>query len=454
MTDDNSYNPLRNMRDEIPPSDVDAEWSVVACLAMDGSIVDEITAILNEDDFFDVVARCCYRAVVELRRAGKKFDAALLLHRVRRNDKSITDGLIDLEQLKENLRCVPTASNYEYYTNTVLDCSIRRAAINSAVQCVRDCKNGSLDPIETINRVGTSLVKMQQRVSRSKSQTMGDILRDVLAVQAERLEKKTKAGIPTGFDDIDEVTCGIPNELIVLAARPSVGKTALGIQIAVNVAKQGKQVLFASLEMTSLELAERILAFESNVPLHAMRNGVLTSEQRHSIVMQSNALDTLPLDIVDSSQLNTNEIMAHALRMKRKGNLGLIAIDYLELIQVVRREQVREREVAAICAGLKMMQKECGVPVICLAQLNRDVEKGADRDPKLSDLRSSGSIEADAHQVWFLQRQVLARSPGEDRVAKLIVAKNRNGKTGSIRLSFTPDTSSFATIGDSQSRAF
>lgn len=453
MTDDKSYNPLRNLIDELPPHDLEAEWSVVACLAMDGSIVDEITAMLNEDDFYDIVTRSCYRAVVELRRAGKKFDAALLLHRVRKNDKSITDSAIDVNQLKENLQCVPTASNYEYYVQTVLDCSIRRALIVASVQAVRESKNGSIDPMVSINHLSTSINKMQQRVTRSTSQSMGNILQEAMALQSERLASKGKAGIPSGFADIDDITCGVPNELIVLAARPSVGKSSLGIQIAVNVAAQGKRVLFASLEMTSLELADRILSWRSNLSLHAMRNGYINQDQRRALIEQCNALTDLPLDIVDSSQLNVNEIMAHALRLKRKGDIGLIAIDYLELIQATRREQIREREVADICAGLKRMQKECGCPVLCLAQLNREIEKGAERDPKLSDLRSSGSIEQDAHQVWFLARKIVAQNPGDDRVAKFIVAKNRNGRTGSIRLAFTPDTSSFSSI-DGQERAF
>jgi len=443
----------RDQLERIPPTDVEAEWAVVASLCLNGETLEEITSLIGEDDFFDHHAKLCFAEAVDFRRKGKRFDAALLWNKVK---KRFPAEDIEVDYLKEKLNSVPSGQHAEYYAGVVLDCSIRRALIQRCNEVMRSAYDHATDPVDVSNKLIHDVSKLQLRVSRTAAHSMADIMQEVLTRQADRLENRGSIGIPSGFEDIDQLTSGLPNELIVLAARPSVGKTALAIQIAVNVAKQDKEVLFASLEMTTMEIADRILSWKSNVSLHNMRNGFLTGEQRRAIVERVNEFSQLPLNIVDASQVSVTEIMAHALRAKRRGNLGLIVIDYLELIQPTRREQIREREVAEICAGLKRLQKDTSVPVVCLAQLNRDVEKGADRDPKLSDLRSSGSIEQDAHQVWFLARKILEANPGDNRVAKLIVAKNRNGQTGSTRLKFTPETSSFSAMdyGDGQQRAF
>lgn len=448
------YNPLRQFDESQPPTDVDAEWSVISCLAMDGSLVDEIAGTLSEDDFYDFVARMCYIEAVELRRKGKKLDAAILLHRFRRNNPNWDDKQLSLETLREQLQCVPSSHNYAYYMNQVLDASMRRRMMLSAQDTCRRCMDVGVDPKETMNWLNAEIVKLSNRITRTAAHSMADIMQEALERQAERQAGVTKAGIPSGFRDLDEITCGLPPELIVLAARPSVGKTALAMQVAVNVADQGSSVLFVSLEMSKLELGERIMSWRASVPSHAMRNGYMTPEHRRAIVEQVNRDAELPLSIIDDSQIDINEITAHAMKLKRVGRLGLVVIDYLELIRPVRRDPVREREVAEICAGLKRLQKDAGVPVICLAQLNRKVEEGADRDPRLSDLRASGAIEQDAHQVWFLARKVTPDNPGEDRVARLMVAKNRNGRVGSIRLAFTPETSSFSPMAIEKQKEF
>lgn len=437
-----------------PPYDREAEWAVVASIAMDGDVLDDVLSVICEDDFFDSHARACFIECVKFRTAGKRFDALLLLNKVRKSNPSIGKDDLKLDELKNSLQSVPSSSHAEHYARIVLDCSIRRSIINGHTTTINDMYDQSVEAIDAVNRSGALITKMQEHGSRTKASSLSTIMQDVLVQLAERREKKQSIGLPTGFVDIDEITAGLPSELVILAARPSVGKTSLALQIAYNIARADKPTLVFSLEMTQLELAERLLSWRSGVSLHEMRGQSIKPDSTRSIIESANELSQVNLTIVDDTRITIADIRSQAARAKRSSGLSLIVIDYLELISPMRREINREREVAEISSGLKNLQKELGVSVLCLAQLNRKVEEGAERDPKLSDLRSSGTIEADAHQVWFLARKIEAKSPGEDRIAKLIVAKNRNGRTGSTKLGFMPETSSFNLLAKSSQGEF
>lgn len=419
--------------------DQEAEWGVISSLMIDPTLVDEARNVLSADDFFDQIAGVMFNEICWFRANGKRFNKTTLLHRVKTNHPGIYSATTRAS-IDEFLESVPTASQYQYFESIVLNRSIQRTIQFTAWEAIRNVRDSN--PVEQVNQIVSRLMSTTGRAHRDKPVSMATILQDALEAQTKRLERRGLVGVSTGFTDIDEFTSGLPPELIVLAARPSVGKTSLAMQIAVNVSMQSP-VLFVSLEMTTIELADRILSWRAKAPLYAMRSGTLTQEHRRSIVEVSNNLNSSQLQIVDTSRMSANAIMAQAMKMKRHAGLGLIVIDYLELIEANRRESSRERELAEICGSLKMLQKEAGCPVICLAQLNRRVEEGADRDPKLSDLRGSGSIEQDAHQVWFLTRRIVAQQPGDDRIAKMLIAKNRNGRTGSLRLGFSPDHSSF-----------
>jgi replicative DNA helicase len=280
---------------------------------------------------------------------------------------------------------------------------------------------------------------------------MKDILQDAWDRLEARMEgKHTASGVDCGFARLDEQTGGLhPGELIILAARPSMGKTAFALNVAENVAVQQKApVLFVSLEMSSLELADRLLCSMARVNGHRMRNGTLTPQDRDRLAEKSSALSQSPFFVDDSPSRTMTEIAAAARRIiRRHGNLGLIVIDYLQLIDPDNPRDPRQEQVARIARRLKGMARELKVPVMCLAQLNRQTEAGKDNIPRLSHLRESGAIEQDADVVMFVHREeYYQRGEAKDQYAgqaQIIVAKQRNGPVGDVDLEFHKDFTRF-----------
>jgi replicative DNA helicase len=305
------------------------------------------------------------------------------------------------------------------------------------------------------------LAKAEERVFRildSKGDNQVSSIRDVLHESLARIDARMQhqhafGGIETGFIDYDELTGGFhASELIILAARPSMGKTALALNmiehVAIDERGPGKAVLFVSLEMSALEVGDRLLCSRARVNGHRLRNGTISGEESRRLVQTAAAVSRAPLFIDDTPSRNMTEIAANARRLKRRENLALIVIDYLQLIEADNSRDPRQEQVARIARRLKGLARELSVPVLCLAQLNRQVEATRDNKPQLSHLRESGAIEQDADVVMFVHREEYYQTNEEDRErvkgqADLMIKKQRNGPTGDIKLTWMHDFTRF-----------
>ncbi len=431
------------------PQSVEAEKSVLGSILLLPQVFDEVALILKTKDFYDDANRCIYEHLLQMHDAGQCIDLMLLVERLRRAEQF--DPIGGAAFLAELGQMVPTAAHAEYYARIVADKAVLRSLIHAGTDIVHDAYDPTLETKQALGRAEEKVFRILE------SRGSGDIssIREILHESLERLEARMDhehafGGIETGFDDFDQLTGGLQNsELIILAARPSMGKTALAMNIAEHVAlKQRVPVLFTSLEMSALELGDRLLCSHAEVNGHRLRNGTITAEERRKLVSAAGEISEAPLFIDDSPNRTMTEISANARRMKRKDNLGLIVIDYLQLIEPDNARDPRQEQVARIARRLKGLARELKVPVLCLAQLNRQVEASRDNLPQLSHLRESGAIEQDADVVMFVHREeyYLSKQDISDDirgVAEILIRKQRNGPTGEIKLAWIHEFTRF-----------
>jgi replicative DNA helicase len=341
--------------------------------------------------------------------------------------------------LAEILESVPHAAHVRYYATIVREKWMQRSLIYACTEILAECY-AATDEVESLLQVAERRIfSIVEEQGGTASIAIGDILMDAFNRIDERLQKSGDVtGITTGFRDLDEQTTGFqPTELIILAARPSMGKTALVCNIAEAVArKSSKGVLLFSLEQSNLELAERFLAITAKINGHDLRAGNLSEEQHTLLVKASDDLARLPLFIDDKPGRTMTQVAALARRLHRRSPLGIIIIDYLQLIEPEDKNAPREQQIAGISRRLKFLAKELRVPVVALAQLNRGVELREDKRPRLADLRESGAIEQDADMVMFLHRPDAYDPEDRPGEAEIVVAKHRSGPTGIIRLTW------------------
>jgi replicative DNA helicase len=375
---------------------------------------------------------------------GSRIDATLLVERLR------TAG--DLESiggpayLAELLHSVPHAANAVYYAEIVRDKATLRALIHASTEILRDAYEPTLDTRELVGRAEEQIFAVHDERSTDQITNIHDLLVEAFDRIDARLEHGEGVGVPTGFQDLDNLTGGLhDSEFVVLAARPSMGKTALATNIAEYVAIEANvPTLFVSLEMAKLELAQRMLCSQGRIDANKFRSGFLSKDDRSKLVEASARLGKAPLYVDDTPARTCTEIAACARRLKRKQNLGLIVIDYLQLIQPDDPRDPRQEQVAKMARRLKALARELKIPVLCLAQLNRQADAGKEgHRPRLSQLRESGAIEQDADVVMFVHREEYycnsreeAQEKGICGQADLIIAKQRNGPTGDVKLAW------------------
>jgi replicative DNA helicase len=425
--------------DRQPPHNLEAERGVLGSILLLPDVCDEVALILRATDFYDDANGRLYTHLVALRDLGRRIDATLLVERLRSaGDFELVGGAA---YLAEVLRSVPHAANAAHYARIVRDKSTLRSLIHTSTDILREVYDESIEPREMLNRAEEKIFSILGDEGTNQTTT----IRDVMLKAMERIDHRMQhdhatGGIETGFTDLDTLTGGLhDSELIILAARPSMGKTALALNIAEHVSMQGSTTLFVSLEMASLELADRLLCSAARVNGHRLRNGTISNDDRKKLVEKAGDLSQAPLFIEDSPSRNMTEIAAIARRLKRQHKLGLIVIDYLQLIEPDNARDPRQEQVARIARRLKGMARELHVPLLCLAQLNRQAEAAKENRPRLSHLRESGAIEQDADVVMFVHRDEYYESNEEDRArvageADIIVAKQRNGPIGDIKL--------------------
>ena len=437
--------------DRQPPLDLQAEVGVLGSIVLLPDVLDDVVLIIRPDDFYDDAHRRLFAHMCALHEANKKIDPTLLIDRLKSaGDFEAVGGAAYLSKI---INAVPNAAHATYYAEIVREKATYRSLILAATDILKDAYDESQEGSQLLGQAEQRIFSILDSRSDSTVQS----IKDVLHVAMDRLEARMKgehdaSGVDYGYQDLDSRTAGLHNsELVILAARPSMGKTALAMNVAENVALgQNIPTLFVSLEMSSLELADRLLCSVARVNGHRLRNATISQDDRLRLVEKSATLSQAPLFVDDAPSRTVTEIAAAARRIKRRhGQLGLIVIDYLQLIEPDNPKDARQEQVAKIARRLKGMAREMQVPVMCLAQLNRQTEVSKENIPRLSHLRESGAIEQDADVVLFVHREEYYHR-GEDQQkyagqAQIIIAKQRNGPVGEVNLLWHKEYTRFET---------
>ncbi|RED54483.1 replicative DNA helicase [Cohnella lupini] len=443
--------------DRVPPQNLEAEQAVLGAILLESEALITSMERLKAEDFYSVSHQRIFDVMVALNDDNEPID--LITMAARLQDLGQMEEVGGIMYLTKLANSVPTAANVEYYAQIVEEKSILRRLIRTATQIV---SNG----YATEDDVGVLLNDAEARimeVSSRRSATGFISIRDVLMEVFEKVEflynhKGGVSGIPSGFIDLDKMTNGFQrNDLIIVAARPSVGKTAFALNVAQNVAVRASEtVAIFSLEMSAPQLVQRIICAESNVDATRMRTGHLEGDDWEKLSMAIGSLSEAQIYIDDTPGITVSDIRAKCRRLKKEKGLGLILIDYLQLIQGRGKAgENRQQEVSEISRTLKQIARELEVPVIALSQLSRGVEQRQDKRPMMSDLRESGSIEQDADIVAFLYRDDYYDKETEKKnIIEIIIAKQRNGPVGTVELVFLKNFNKFVSLDRSHGEAY
>ncbi|NDC53041.1 MAG: replicative DNA helicase [Planctomycetia bacterium] len=434
------------------PANVDAERAVLGSILLKPDVCDDVSLVVRPEDFHDEAHQILYRHLLDLNEGGRRVDATILLERLR--SKGDLERVGGSPALADILQAVPHAAHATHYAQIVRDKAMLRSIIDASTDILRDAYDSADEPRELLARAESRIFEILEHRSSAEAKPIDTVLTDVMVRMDARMKhEKTLGGVETGFRELDTLCGGLHNsELIILAARPSMGKTALAMNIADHVAIQARQpVLFVSLEMACLELADRLLCSSAQVNGHRLRNGTISQEDRRRLVQKSAEISSAPLYIDDTPGRTLTEIAAVARRLKRRQGLSLVVIDYLQLIEPDNPRDPRQEQVARIARRLKTMSRELDIPVLCLAQLNRQAEMARDNKPRLHHLRESGAIEQDADVVMFVHREEYYQTTDEDRErvkgqAEIIVAKQRNGPTDDVKLLWQQEFTRFVNL--------
>jgi replicative DNA helicase len=418
-----------------PPQDVIAEQSVLGGMLLSKDAISDVVEILRERDFYRPAHELIYDAIVDLYGRGEPADPVTVSAELtKRGDLVRAGGAPYLHTL---ISSVPTAANAGYYAKIIRERAIMRRLVEAGTKIVQ---LGYTDEGEVDDAVDQAQAEVYAVTERRESEGYVQ-LSELLPAAYDEIEKISAGvagqGVKTGFKDLDALTNGFhPGNMIVLAARPAVGKSTLGLDIAryASIHKRETSVIF-SLEMSRSEITMRMLSAEARVPLNNIRSGQLGEEEWAKMARRMGEISDAPLFIDDSPNLSLMEIRAKSRRLKQRHDLKLIVIDYLQLMTSGKRVENRQQEVSEFSRQLKLLAKELNVPVVAISQLNRSPEQRSDKKPMLSDLRESGSIEQDADVVILLHREDLYDSQNRSGEADLIVAKHRNGPTRTITVS-------------------
>jgi replicative DNA helicase len=439
------------LSDRTQPQSIEAEQAVLGAILIDGEALLTVMERLGPDDFYRAAHQRIYEAMLRLNDEGEPIDLITLTTDLQNH--KLLDEVGGVGYLTELANAVPTASNVGYYAEILEEKSMLRRLIRAATQIVSSGYASAEDVNQLISDAEQKILEISNR--------RGDgfiSIRDVLMDVFERVEflfnhKGGTTGIASGFPDLDKMTAGFQrNDLIIVAARPSVGKTAFALNIAQNVGVRSKEsVAIFSLEMSASQLVQRMICAEANVDAGRMRTGFLESDDWEKLTMAIGSLSEAEIYIDDSPSITVADIRAKCRRLKKERGLGMILIDYLQLIHGRSgSSDNRQQEVSEISRTLKAIARELEVPVIALSQLSRGVEQRQDKRPMMSDLRESGSIEQDADIVAFLYRDDYYNPETEKKnIIEIIIAKQRNGPTGTVELVFLKNFNKFVSVDHS-----
>ncbi len=432
----------------ILPHSIEAEQSVIGSMIMDREAIIIASEIIIGDDFYSKQYAIVFEAMIELNDEGKPVDMVTLQNRLK--EKDVPPEVSSLEFVRDLITAVPTSANIKYYANIVAEKSTLRKLIRLNEEIANNCYAGreSLDFImeDTEKRVFDLLQK----------RNTGDYvpIREIVMNAIDKIEQASKnkgnvTGIATGFIDLDYRTAGMqPSDLVLIAARPSMGKTAFVLNIAQHVAfKLKKSIVIFSLEMSREQLVNRLFSMESKVDSQHLRTGNLSDMEWEKLIEGAGIIGKSGLIIDDTPGISIPELRSKCRKYKLEHNLQMVIIDYLQLMSGSGRNESRQQEISDISRSLKSLARELKVPVLALSQLSRAVEQRPDHRPMLSDLRESGAIEQDADVVMFIYRDEYYNKDSEKKgIAEIIVAKQRNGPIGTTELVWLPDYTKFANL--------
>lgn len=434
--------------DRIPPQNIEAEQAVLGAIFLQPSSLTLASELLIPEDFYRASHQKIYNAMLTLSDKGEPVDLVTVTSELA--DVNLLEEVGGVSYLSDLANSVPTAANIEYYGKIVEEKSILRRLIRTATTIAQDGYSREDEVEVLLNEAEKTIMEVAQRKNAGAFQNIKDVLvqtYDNIELLHDR--KGDVTGIPTGFAELDKMTAGFQrNDLIIVAARPSVGKTAFALNIAQNVAtKTDENVAIFSLEMGADQLVMRMLCAEGNIDAQRLRTGSLTPEDWGKLTMAMGSLSNSGIYIDDTPGIRVSEIRAKCRRLKQETGLGMILIDYLQLIQGSGRSDNRQQEVSEISRTLKELARELKVPVIALSQLSRGVEQRQDKRPMMSDIRESGSIEQDADIVAFLYRDDYYDKESENKnIIEIIIAKQRNGPVGTVSLAFVKEYNKFVNL--------
>jgi replicative DNA helicase len=430
--------------DRIPPQSLEAEMAVLGSMMIDNDCIGKVIEILSSDFFYRTVHKKIFTASTNLFEKNEPVDLITLSDELKRQ-KTLEDvgGTYYLTELAET---VASSANIEHHARIVLEKHLLRKLIEEAAGIAKDCYEAEEDVYHILDHAEQKIFRLSEKQLRKSFQHIKPIMHKAFdSIEKFHERKGSVTGAATGFTRLDELTSGFqPSELIIIAGRPSMGKTALSLNIARNIAVDSrKPVGFFSLEMSERQLALRLLCAEARVDAHSLRTGHLSEDELQKLSTCAGKLTEAPIYIDDTPGMGILELRAKARRLKKEKDVGIIIVDYLQLMQGPRNVESRQQEISMISRSMKNLAKELDVPVLALSQLSRAVEtRGGDRRPMLSDLRESGAIEQDADVVLFIYRQEFYKTEEEVKMkqlegkAEVIIGKQRNGPVGTINLSF------------------
>jgi replicative DNA helicase len=432
----------------VPPHNLEAETSVLGAILLNNDVLSRVADVLDREDFYRTGHRLLYEAMLDLSERGAPIDLVTVTEVLRQ--KALLEKVGGAAYLSALTNQVPSVENAEHYARIVREKAILRKLIWVSTEIASEGYGADADAEEYLDRAEKAIFEVTARNVRRPFSVVKDILRDAFARIEELYERKELVtGVPSGYQDLDQLTAGFqPSDLIIVAGRPAMGKTSFVLNIAQYAAvEKNVAVAFFSLEMSKEQLVMRLLCSEAKVDSHRLRRGMLRDSDWPKLTRAAGALAEAPIYIDDSAGVSTLEVRAKSRRLKSEANLGLIVIDYLQLMRGRASYDVREQEISEISRSLKGLAKELNVPVIALSQLNRGVESRADKRPMISDLRESGAIEQDADVIMFVYRdEVYNKDTADKGIAEIIIGKQRQGPTDSVKLAFLNEFTRFENL--------
>jgi replicative DNA helicase len=435
-------------RERTLPNNLEAERTVLGAILVDNAAFNSAAEILSREDFFRDAHRRIFEAMAVLAERSQPIDLVTLKDELtRRSALEAVGGATFLAALVDG---VPRITSVEHWSRLIKEKAVVRNLIHAGNRIVQSCYEGEDEASELLDRAEKAIFDIAERRIRQGFVDMGEIVKESFrTIDQLSQSKDVVTGLPTGFVDIDEMTSGLQKgELVIVAGRPAMGKTSFCLNVAQHVAlRTGETTGIFSLEMSRAQLALRMLCSDARIDSHRLRTGKLTEKDWARLAKAYTDLSQARLFIDDSATITPLEMRAKCRRLKAEHNLGLVVVDYLQLVTSSGRTENRQQELSAISRSMKGLAKELDVPVLALSQLSRAPEARTDRRPQLSDLRESGALEQDADTVMFIYREEEYKATDENRgIAEIIIGKQRNGPTGNRRLAFIKEFTRFENL--------